>query len=467
MRPLRITVVLRHLGQLAAVLLVLLTVPTGVAWLDADWALLERLLLTALLPALVLASGALIRPNTPVLQPNEALVISLLTFVIAAALMTLPLTTAGLVPLDAWFEAVSGVTTTGLSMLAKPELQSDALLFARAWMQWIGGLGIVVLSLALAYGRTGDLRQLADATGDDDLESGVRSHARRTLAVYLLLTTVGLVVVSAAGMPWPETPMHVLAAISTGGFASAADSLSRVEQPVRLALVAVALCGCLPLQLWHRTWLRGPLELLRDPELQALFAAIAIVTALLWLSAGLLPMDAFVQAAMAQTTTGFSSVDVSALPDQAKLTLSLSMLTGAGVGSTAGGIKLLRLLILIRVIQLAVLRAQLPRHAVVYPCIGGRALEANQIQQALLVMLLFLLLVAAAWLAFVAAGHVPLDALFEVVSAAATVGLSSGITGPQLEPGLKLLLTLLMLAGRVEIVALLVLLYPASWFGRA
>jgi trk system potassium uptake protein TrkH len=143
--------------------------------------------------------------------------------------------------------------------------------------------------------------------------------------------------------------------------------------------------------------------------------------------------------------------------------LILSMVTGAGVGSTAGGIKLLRILILIRVIQIALLRVQLPRHAVLEPELGGRTLKPGQVQYALVVALLFLLVIICSWLPFIVAGYPPLDALFEVVSATATVGLSTGIAVPELDPLLKGLLTLDMFAGRVEIVALLVLLYPGTW----
>jgi trk system potassium uptake protein TrkH len=140
------------------------------------------------------------------------------------------------------------------------------------------------------------------------------------------------------------------------------------------------------------------------------------------------------------------------------------MVAGAGIGSTAGGMKLLRILILIRMLQLAILRVQLPKHAVVRPTLGGRTLEPGQIEHALLLLLLFPLVILASWLPFLAAGYEPLDALLEIVSATATVGLSTGIAGPELEPGLRAVLTLDMLAGRIEILALLVLVYPGTWF---
>jgi trk system potassium uptake protein TrkH len=200
--------------------------------------------------------------------------------------------------------------------------------------------------------------------------------------------------------------------------------------------------------------------------LRALTAAVAITASILWALGQLAPADAALQALSAQTGTGFSTLDVGALEPQAKWVLILSMVTGAGIGSTAGGVKLMRVLILIRVLQLAILRVQVPRHAVIAPTLAGRQLESHQIEHALVLLLLFPLLILVSWVPFLVAGYAPLDALVEVVSATATVGLSTGITGPDLEPGLKALLTLDMLAGRLEIIALLVMVYPGTWHKR-
>lgn len=464
LQPARPAVVCRHLGQIALLLALLIAVPTLFAYTSGDWAFAHRLLLAALLPALALGACALLPPPARPIQANEALVVSALTFIVAAALMTPPLAAAGLPLLDAWLESVSGVTTTGLSTVANPEDQTAAFLFTRAWMQWFGGLGIVVLSLALAAARPADQRRLSDAAGEEEnLEQSVRIHARRVLAVYATLTAVGLALVWAAGLAPFQALIHTLAAISTGGFSGFSDSLAELAPWGQIALGVVACLGALPLSLFYRGYARGPGQLWRDPELHALAVALLLATLLLWWLGHLTPADALAQAVFAQTTTGFSTMDLSGVDPAAKLVMILSMVSGGGVGSTAGGMKLLRVLILIRVIQLAILRVQIPRHGVIQPEIGGRVLDLPQIEHALLVLLLYPLVVLLSWLPFLAAGYPPLDALFEICSAVGTVGLSVGITGPDLEPGLKLLLSLDMLLGRLEILALLVLLYPGTW----
>lgn len=467
LQPVRVATILHHLGQLALILAVLVTVPLLFAVGSADWELARRLLLGALLPSLALGLGARLRPNARPLQTNEALLITALTFILAAALMTYPLTIGGLTILDAWVESVSGVTTTGLSLVPVPELQSQTFLFTRAWLQWVGGLGIVVLSLALAYGRTEDMRRLADVAADEDsLAQGTRIHARRIFAVYVLVTLAGVVLVLATGLPLFDAVIHTLAAVSTGGFGAVSDSLASLGRASQIAILIVCLLGALPLVLYYRAWRQGVGRFWSDPELRSLLVAVLLVALLLWWLGNLSPLDAFIQAASAQTTTGFSTLELSGLDPAAKLVLILSMAVGGGVGSTAGGIKLLRLLILIRMIQLLVLRAQVPRHAVIQPALGGRALDAHQIEHALVLILLYVLLILGSWLIFLAAGYPAIDALFEVVSAVATVGLSTGITSPELAPGLKLLLSIDMLAGRLEIFALLVLVFPGTWYKR-
>lgn len=448
-------------------LALLLAVPALFAGWSGDWHLALALLLAALLPSLLLGMCARLPVNDRPLEANEALVITILAFFLASAFMTVPLASAGLPLLDAWFEAVSGVTTTGLTMVSDPEAKSSAFLFTRSWTQWFGGLGMVVLSLALAFGRTADMHQLANAASlDEDPAESIRSHARRVLTVYLVLTVFGFALVLASGLPIFEALIHTLSSISTGGFSTFSGNLVDLDRKIQLALLTVAFLGALPLPLFYRASVHGGASFLHDLELRTLTAAVAITALLLWILGQVAPMDAALQAISAQTGTGFSTLDVGALEPQAKWTLILSMASGAGIGSTAGGVKLLRILILIRVLQLAILRGQVSRHAVIEPTLGGRHLDDRQIEHALLLLLLFPLIILISWLPFLAAGYAPLDALVEVVSATATVGLSTGISGPHLEPGLKALLTIDMLAGRVEIIALLVLVYPGTWYKR-
>jgi len=465
----RLHVVAKYLAQLGVALAVLTLPPCAVAFtLGEQQATLRYLLVIAALLALGLPAARLRTASQ--LQVNEALVVVALAFVLTPLLMSYPLTAIGLTPAEAVFEAISGVTTTGLSTVEHIADKSPALWFARAWMQWYGGLGIVVLSVGLLMGHQSAARRLVEPFGPETLASTARTFARRMLLVYALLTAAGIAVLWVLCGDALMAVTHTLSAVSTGGFSPYQDSLAGFgDWRVRYAVIAIAVAAAVPLALYQRAWRHGWRTLAADAELRALLLCGLAVAGLLTLfmgGSGDTLKHALLLGFSAQTTAGFSSLDVSVLDNASKLVLIAAMAVGGGLGSTAGGIKLLRLLILLRQVQLFLWRSAMPSRAVVEARLGGRRLSSEDLQRASLLLTLFALVVLGSWLVFVGFGHAPLDALFEVVSATGTVGLSTGITAPQLHPLLKGVLCVDMLLGRLEIVALLVLLYPRTWFGH-
>ena len=467
-------VVLKYFGQLALLQAALGCGPLFASLYFGEYHLsLSYLAVCALLAAVGLPLARLPQPSR--VLANEALVVTALAFVTAPMVMTLPFTDAGLPFGDALFEAVSAITTTGLSTLASVEQLPRTVLFARAWMQWYGGLGIVVLSLALLAGQGGVARRLIEPeTAGEGLPSTVQAHARRVLIVYLALTAAGIAAVWIAGAPFAAGLDHVLAAVSTGGFSTFDSSLAGFSSgKVSAVIMALSVCGAIGLPLYYRAWHSGPRTLWRNPELRALAIALTLVVAVLTLlmvyGEGVAWPQALRRAAVlgvsAQTTAGFSASPPAALGNATLLVLIFAMMVGGCVGSTAGGVKLLRMLILLRVVRVAIRRAGATSHAVIEPMLEGKRIEDADLVRALLLMALYCAVVLLSWFAFLAHGHAPMASLFEVVSATATVGLSMGLSGPQLEPLLKIVLELDMLLGRLEIVALLVMLYPGTWFG--
>lgn len=473
--PVRFRVLAKYGGQLALMVSLLVLVPLGFAMLKAEWPTAVRY--GFLSAGLLLGGGVMARLDAADdIREHEALVITAAAFLLTPLLMTWPLMVEGIPSMDALFEAISGVTTTGLSTLGGVQHHSDVFLFARAWMQWFGGLGIVVLSVALLMRHGAAARRLAEPieTGET-LVATARTHAQHVLVVYLVLTLLGLALL------WPligdgfTALVHVLAAVSTGGFSNFDTSLANMDRTAAVAVKGLSFLGAISLPLyWSVFQVRGAKgfrKLKGDVELRALIVAcltvVSLLTLLAWLNGVPSPWyHGFIMGVSAQTTTGFSSVAVADMDSASKLVMIVSMLVGGSVGSSAGGFKLLRLLILIRFLQFMISRSALPSHAVADPYLAGQKLEANDILRALVLILIFIGIVILSWLPFILFGYEPIDALFEVVSACGTVGLSSGITRPELEPLLKGVLCFDMIAGRLEIIALLVILYPRTWIGR-
>jgi trk system potassium uptake protein TrkH len=471
----RAKVVLKYLGQLMLLLAALDLLPAVVALGYGDSELALRFLIVTLL--LVAVSVPWVRVAVPAeIQTNEALVITALAFLVGAASMVYPFMGAGIGLSDALFEAVSGITTTGLSCLASVEDKPKSFLFARAWMQWYGGLGIVILSLALLMGHERIARRLLGRPSEGEgVAVGIRRYSRQVVGVYLVLTLLAVLLLWTAGLDGFTAVAHALSAVSTGGFSTYDDSLAGMGSVAAVWVVTLSsLSGALALAVYYRIWHQGWRELPGDTESRGLLGAVALSCLLLMLSMHWSGVSgwadsmrhALLLGVSAQTTTGFSSIDVSALQPLPKVIMMLSMFVGGDIGSTAGGVKILRLLVLLRLLQFIIRTTGAPSHAVNEARLGGRRLSQPEFVAVLSLLALFVLVIVLSWVAFIALGYDPLNSLFEVVSATATTGLSTGISGPGLEPALKGVLCLDMLAGRLEIVALLVLVYPGTWFGK-
>jgi trk system potassium uptake protein TrkH len=466
--------ILKYFGQLCIVLALLTLVPLVVSIILGDYRVTLRY--AAIAVGVFTMGFSLRRLSTPKrIQTNEAMVITALIFLFTPVVMTWPIMASGLSFGDALFETISGVTTTGLSVTASVVDKPTIFLFSRAWMQWIGGLGIVILFVAtmirpgLEAKRIGDLEDY-----EDDLIGSTRTHARRVIIVYSILTGFGIILLGMLGAGWFNGVIYTLSAVSTGGFSPHDTSLAGLSSHWLQGLVILlSVAGAIPLVLYFRSFKEGRRVLIRDRQLQGLLVA-GLVAALLM--ALFLTRDGFgwaqalrhgvLNAFSAQSTAGFSTLDISQLNSGAKLTLIFSMFLGGSAGSTAGGIKILRLFILVQLLYIFLQRPGMPRQAVVEASLGRRRLETDEIQNALSIIFVFLASIGISWLVFVGMGHNPLDSLFEVVSAIGTVGLSSGISAPDLHPLLKGVLCADMLLGRLEIIAWIVLFYPRTWIGR-
>jgi len=466
-RPL---VVIKYLGELLIALAGLTLVPFLAALVLGELPLAWRFLFVAAALALLGGLGARLRVVVPI-QSNEAMVVSALAYLTASLAMIWPFMAAGVGPLDAWFETMSGVTTTGLSTLAAVESMPRTLVFARAWMQWYGGLGIVVLTVSLLAAHEVSARRLVTpAAGEENLVTTTRVHARRMLLVYLGLSGAGIGLLLLMGLSPFDALCHTLAAVSTGGFATHNASLAAFDAwGVRAAVLGISFCGAVALPLYYRARHEGWRVFPRDVEFRLLVGLTLVVAIIVWAiefrsvnGIG----HALLTAISAQTTTGFATTSIAELGSGTKAILLFAMASGGSLGSTAGGFKLWRLLIVWRMVGLWMRRSALPPHAVAELRVGGHRVESDEAWRASALILVFVATVLLSWVPFLVYGHDPLDSLFDVVSATATTGLSTGVVSPTLESPLKVVLSLDMWLGRLEFMAVLILLFLPTWRGK-
>lgn len=469
----RLRTISHYFGLFLMVLAVLNLVPLLVALLHGE---IKAMTIFGSIVLALLTFGVLLKKIRPVgkMQKNEAMVLAALCFLVSPIIAAIPLVFDGLAPIDAWFETVSAITTTGLSVRSTVEDLSATLLFSRSWMQWYGGLGIVVLSLALVVQPGKATLRLGGLDAPGDLVGGTRAHARRVLVVYLTVTAIGYGLwLILGGAPWHGL-LYAMSAISTGGFAPTDGSLADLGRvDLMWVVTAISVAGALPFVYFHRLWKEGASTLWKTDDLWLLLLFGGVSSLVL---GGVMRFEGHAFDAIlthaplmtfsASSTSGFSSLSSADFSAASQLVMITVMAIGGHAGSTAGGFKIIRLLILLGLILRTMRRLTTPPHAVVEQRTGGRTLSDSEIQDALMILLVFIGTVFVSWFCFMLYGYPAIPSLFEVVSATGTVGLSAGITAASLPDPLKVVLGIDMLLGRLEFVAWLVLLYPPTWFSR-
>lgn len=465
--------VVHYLGRFCFIAAALNCAPLGYALLTSE---IQIAISYATLIAVLTLAGFLlskIKINGQ-MQMNEAMVIVALVFLLIPLLMTVPQVLAGISFIDAFFENVSATTTTGLSTLGAIEQRPLTFQFARAWMQWYGGLGIIIFSLALIVRPGMSALRLAQLDQPDDLVGGTKAHARRILLVYGGITICGILLWIILGGDPLKGILYIFSAVSTGGFSPTSGSFSDLDKGYLAWLVTiVAVAGAFPLALYQQSWRKNWRLFLLNNEVRAFLTisfVFSLVLVLSFLAQGWSFDEALwhgpLMAFSAQTTAGFSSLDPELLGAADKMTLILAMAVGGSVGSTAGGFKVLRLIILFGLLSRYLKILTTPAHAVVDQRLGQQRIEAEEVQDALMIIVIFTAVIIFSWFPFLLYGFPPLDALFEVVSATGMAGLSSGITQAGLPTPLKAILCIDMLLGRLEFVAWMVFFYPRTWFAR-
>ena len=417
------------------------------------------------------------------LRPRDGFFAVTATWVAAALAGAVPLLLEGTFdsPGDAIFESMSGITTTGATLLAVIEDEPHSVLLWRSIMQWLGGVGIVVLVVAIAP-ATGLATQrvfYAELSGfsADRLTPRIADTAKIITGVYLALTTAGIVAFSFAGMGPFDALNHALTSVATGGFSTRTASIAAFDSvAVELVAIVLMIAGAVNFAFYWLA-LRGRDRLWpQAAEVRAFFGILVAGTAVISLAlavtddardfADSLRSSSFTVVSLV-TSTGYTTVDFDEWNDFARLTGLVLMFVGGCAGSTAGGMKVIRVMILAKAFAQELGRQLRPR-AVQVLHTRGRVYSEEVRRGVLGFFLVYMVVFMLGTLTMAAFG------LDEVSAAASTVA-TLNIIGPALgevgatenyaavPEGGRWVLTLLMLMGRLEIFTVLVLLTPAFW----
>ncbi len=474
----------RILGLLLGLFSLTMVPPLAAAWFYAD----GNAVSFAIALATILGAGVLlwwpVRRHRRELRIRDGFLVVVAFWVVlglSGAVPFLLLEEPSMPVADAVFEAVSGLTTTGATVITGIDSLPRSLLFYRQMLQWLGGMGIIVLAVAIlpVLGIGGLQLYRAETPGpmkDQKLTPRITETAKALWYVYLGLTILCALAYRAAGMDWFDALAHSFSTVAIGGFSTHDASLGHFDSPAveGVAMVFMALAG-INFALHFVAWrARSPAAYFRDAELRTycwFLAAMIVCTSAYLYAAGTFdgPLNALrfgaFQAVAFATTTGFTTSGYTAWPGMLPVLLVLSSFVGACAGSTGGGLKVIRVLLLVKQ-GLREIRQLIHPNARVSIKIGETALPDRVVGAvwgffaAYVVVFVFLLL------ALMATGLDQVTAFSAVAACLNNLGPGLGAVGANyagIGPAAKLLLSFAMLLGRLEVFALLVVLTPGFW----
>lgn len=403
--------------------------------------------------------GVMLEKTFPKLELTvlEGIQLTALSFLVLSAIGTIPYVyyvgeEIGL--LNSLFESVSGFTTTGLTVFSDPSSLPKSLLFWRSFTQWLGGVGIVIVFLAII--RASSItsinlfisQHIERKIGDD-----IKSVVRKIIKIYVLYTLMGIALFYMAGLNVFDSVNYALTSISTGGFQTSSEFPS--DRGVLAAAVFMMLLGSTSFVI-HSSVMRGKLKvLLSSVELRYFAVMLLMICGYAYLRTHDLILSAF-QLVSGLTTTGYQVYNVAILGDAVVFVLMLAMLMGGNVNSTAGGIKTARIGVMLSSIAWTIKKMTYPRKAVVPFKFGKEVMDDESIRMVFVFFFTYLVVVLASTFIISAFGYSLKHSAFQTLSAIGTVGLNT-LNIASLPAAVKIDLMVLMLLGRLEIFPLIVL----------
>jgi trk system potassium uptake protein TrkH len=472
--------VLKTIGRLLIIEAVFMIAPLAVSiyYNEPDF---KAFLIAILITGFTGFALGFIRTPKEAVRYKEGFMIVGLGWLLISIFGAVPFLTAGTFDsfIDAFFETVSGFTTTGATVLADIEGQPHGVLLWRSLTQWLGGMGVLVFTLALlpAMGLSSLNILKAESPGPvpGKLVPKITKTARLLYIIYISFTVLQIFLLKIAGMPLFDAVNHTLTTMGTGGFSTKNSSIAAYNMPsFEWIIIIFAFLAGVNFSLYHDV-LAGKLKtLFRDKEFQFYF--VIIVISIILITANITKSWENIQPSFRQavfqvvniiTSTGFTVLDYSIWPAFSKMILFILMFFGGCSGSTSGGIKIVRVMIVFKYIKRELYKMIHP-NSVISIRIGGRTIPEDVVQNVIAFIMIYILIFLGLSLILLTQDMDLISSTSAVAASLSNIGPGFGMVGPVMNySGLtaltKILLSFSMILGRLEIYTVLILLTPFFW----
>ena len=365
--------------------------------------------------------------------------------------------------IDAVFESMTALTGTGMTMFEDVEILPHSILFFRAFEQWVGGLGVVVMVIAVLT-RPGSVssKLYQSEARDERIKPSVKATLEKTLEIYLIYTVAGIVLYILAGMPVFDSICSTLHIISTGGMSIKNANMGYYQNDIIYFIsIVLMILGATSFLVHYKVIKTRGKSLIEDLQFKIIITVIALVTVMLYFVSNIVPIELLFTIVSAITTTGAtvaSPLTMAGWPSFVIICLMCLMLTGGSNGSTVGAIKLVRMITFFKGIYRHIREILSPEGRVVVVKLHGHKIPEKSISQAGNFITLYMMFIMFTWALFCLFGYDPFRSLFAAMSLQGNNGLELGIVNHTLHPILKIVSMFDMWTGRIEIYPVLITL---------
>ncbi len=472
--------ILRTLGLALNIEAACMLLPLICAICYKDTESLKVYLLCALLCAVVGTVLAHIKPKNKTMFSKDGFVIAALTWVVISLFGAIPFTASGYIPryIDAVFETVSGFTTTGASILRDVEALPKAHLFWRSFTHWIGGMGVLVFVMAIIPHDNGStmyvLRAESPGPSVSKLVPKIKSSAKILYLIYVAMTVIQVIFMLSGGVGLFDALTLSFGTAGTGGFAIKNSSIADYSPYIQNVITVFMILFGIDFSLYYLIITRRLKSALKSDEARAYLLIIFVSAIIISLNTNYMFDEfgtslryGFFQVASVITTTGYATADFDLWPSLSKTILVLLMFIGACAGSTGGGIKVSRILILLKSARKEIKLTAHPNitHKLT---MNGKTIDTQTVRAVCVYLAVFMMLFAVSIL-IISLDNFDFTTNFTAVATTINnVGPGLSLVGPtrnfaDFSDLSKIVLSLDMLIGRLEIFPILMLFSPSTW----
>ena len=365
--------------------------------------------------------------------------------------------------IDGVFESMTALTGTGMTMFENVEILPHSILFFRAFEQWIGGLGVVVMVIGILTKPGSVSSKLYQSEARDErIKPSIKTTLEKTLEIYLIYTIFGIVLYLLAGMPAFDSLCNTFSIISTGGMGIKNANMGYYQNDIYyLISMVLMVLGATSFLVHYKVIKTRGKSLIQDLQFKIMISVIAFVSLIIYLISNIVPIELVFTVVSAITTTGATVVSPQTMagwPSFVIICLMCLMLTGGSNGSTVGAIKLVRMITFFKGMYRHVREILSPEGRVVAIKVNGRKISEKEVSQAGNFITLYMMFIMFTWALFCLYGYDPFKSLFAAMSLQGNNGLELGIINHELNPVLKVVGIFDMWTGRLEIYPVLITL---------